>query len=283
MRKICIINQKGGVGKTTTAVNIAAGLSRHDRKVLLIDFDAQGNISTSLSLDGENEIGHILTENADIQQSTKYLGRNLDLIPSRETLSMTELKLSALPNKEFVMKEKLNDLKDYNYVIIDCPPSLGVLNQNALLYACEAFIPVSTDYLGYDALLKMIKVIETINSRFSHKIKITKVIPTLYDKRNKTCKVYLDKISNQFYELATDPIRINSKLKEAPEHGKSIFSYASGSRGAQDYQKLIKQILNEEKQVLSEYPEESVAEELVPLNTPEGLKEFKKKGNPAKV
>ena len=107
MRKICIINQKGGVGKTTTAINIAAGLSRHDKKVLIVDFDAQGNIATSLNLKGEKDIYNVMTENADIDQCKKYLGQNLDVIPSRETLTKTEVLLSKIPKKEHVLRKKL--------------------------------------------------------------------------------------------------------------------------------------------------------------------------------
>lgn len=256
MRKICIINQKGGVGKTTTAINIAAGLSRHGKKVLIVDFDAQGNIATSLNLKGEKDIYNVMTENADIDQCKKYLGQNLDVISSRETLTKTEVLLAKIPNKEYVLRKKLRSLKGYDYVLIDCPPSLGILNQNALLYSQEAFIPVSTDFLGYDALIKMTKVIEAINSHFDHNIKITKVIPTMYDRRNKLCRNYLDKIRSQFYEITTNPIRVNSKLKEAPEHGMSIFSYDKSSRGAKDYLEVVRMVLNEEKKILASYEEE---------------------------
>ena len=276
LRKICVINQKGGVGKTTTTINIAAGLSRSDKKVLIIDFDAQGNIATSLNVENDKDIYSILTENADISQCTKNLGKNLDVIPSRETLTKTEVMIAKLPNKEKILKAKLKNLTGYDYVLIDCPPSLGLLNQNALLYAQEAFIPVSTDYLGYDALLKMEKVIKEINSHFKHNLKITKVIPTLFDKRNKTCKDFLDKITSQFYEITSNPIRINSKVKEAPAHGKSIFSYAKSSRGAKDYMELVNLILNEEKKVLSAY---SKSDTIVPLNDPAVMEEFRKKVN----
>ena len=256
MRKICIINQKGGVGKTTTTINVAAGLSRHGKKVLIVDFDAQGNIATSLNIKGEKDIYNIIAENADIDQCKKYLGQNLDVIPSRETLTKTEVLLAKMPNREYVLRKKLKGLRGYDYILIDCPPSLGILNQNALLYAQEAFIPVSTDYLGFDALMKMTKVIEVINKHFDHSIKITKVIPTMYDQRNKLCRSYLDKIRSQFYEITTNPIRINSKLKEAPEQGMSIFSYDKSSRGAKDYMEVVRMILNEEKQVLASYEEE---------------------------
>ena len=273
MRKICVINQKGGVGKTTTTINIAAGLSRYDKKVLIVDFDAQGNIATSLNLKGEKDINNIITENANIDQCKRYLGKNLEVIPSRETLTKTEVILAKMPNKEYILRKKLKDIKGYDYVVIDCPPSLGWLNQNALLYAQEAFIPVSTDYLGFDALMKMTKVVEVINKHFEHDIKITKVIPTMYDARNKLCRSYLDKIRSQFYEITTNPIRVNSKIREAPEHGMSIFSYDKNSRGAKDYLEVVRMILHEEKQMLSSYSDSEEA----PLNSPEVLAEVRKK------
>lgn len=277
MRKICIINQKGGVGKTTTTISIAAGLSRNKKKVLIIDLDAQGNLATSLNVEYEKDLYHVLTENADVRQCTKYLGKNLDIIPSKETLTKTESLITNLDDKELLLRDKLSKIKGYDYVLIDCPPSLGLLNQNAMLYANEAFLPVSTDHLGFDALEKMTGVIDAINKRFSHNIRITKVIPTMYDKRIRSCTTYLDRIRSSFYEYTTHPIRINSKLKEAPSKGMSIFSYAPASRGAKDYAKLVKIIINEEDKMLKDYPQSVGEPELVPLNSPSVMEQYKKK------
>jgi chromosome partitioning protein len=256
LRRICVINQKGGVGKTTTAISIAAGLSRHDRKVLVIDLDPQGNVALCLNAETEKDIYHVLSEDAELKECIKNLGKNLDIISSCETLAKTEMLLAGMKKKEYVLREKLKELNnsDYDYVIIDCPPSIGLLNRNALLYAQEAFIPVSTEHLGFDALAKMQKHIDEINEEFDHKIKITKVIPTLFDRRNKTCRIYLDKINNNFYDVVTNPVRINSKLKEAPAAGKSIFSYAPSSNGSKDYMEVVQAVLSEEKKVLSVYP-----------------------------
>lgn len=256
MRRICIINQKGGVGKTTTAVSIAAGLSRHDKKVLIIDLDPQGNVALCLNVEGEKDLYSVMSEDAELKECTRNLGKNLDIITSTETLAKTEILLAGMKRREYVLRDKLKELNnsDYDYVIIDCPPSMGLLNKNALLYAQEAFIPVSTDHLGFDALTKMQKHIEEINEEFDHSIKITKVIPTLFDKRNKTCRINLDKINNNFYDVVTTAVRINSKLKEAPSVGKSIFSYAPSSNGAKDYMEVVQAVLSEEKKVMSVYP-----------------------------
>jgi len=248
MRKIAVINQKGGVGKTTTTVNIAAGLAKKGFKVLILDLDGQGNISTCLHLKADKDMYNLLVERLDADQCVTKVADNLFVIPSNETLEKAEIILSGQPARETILKRQMEDLRGYDFVFLDCPPSLGLLNQNALLYASEAFIPVSTDFLGVNALKKMIHEIETINEIFSHECRISMIIPTMYDRRNKTCKVHLNEIKKSFNGAPiADPIRINSKLKETPLAGKNIFDYAKYSRGAEDYQRLIEKMLSQKK------------------------------------
>jgi chromosome partitioning protein len=243
MRTICVINQKGGVGKTTTAINMAAGLSRNDKKVLLVDLDPQGNIDASLNVKAEYDIYDALTDKQDVWNCISNVAKNFDVITSKENLVKAEYYLASQENSTMLLKTILSKIGNYDYIIIDCPPSLGLLNQNALAFCKEAFIPVSTDYLGYDALKKMDFIVKEINEKYGNNIKITKVIPTLFDKRNKTCKETLVEIQNEFGHLTSYPIRMNSKLKEAPKAGKSIFSYAKSSPGAQDYGRLVEDVL----------------------------------------
>jgi len=243
MRTICLFNQKGGVGKTTTAVNLAAGISRHDKKVLLVDLDPQGNVDVSLRVNAESDMYDAITKKEEIQQCITNIAKNLDILTSKEDMAMAELYLSRNDAEKMLLRDLLLKINSYDFMIVDCPPSLGMLNQNALAFAKETFVPVSTDYLGVDALRKVPDIIKKFNNRHGGKNKITKIIPTLYDKRNNICKESLATIQTEFANLASYPIHSNSKLKEAPKEGKSIFSYAKSSQGAKDYGKLVEDVI----------------------------------------
>ena len=247
MRKICIINQKGGVGKTTTTINLGAGLTRKGKKVLILDLDAQGNIASSLNLESYKDMFDFLFENAELGECIVRVGKDLDVVKARETLTKSEHFLAEEDEKEYLLRKKLADLKGYDYVLVDCPPSLGWLNQNAMLFADEAIIPATADFLGMDGLRKMAAAINHLNHHFDHNLKITKVIPTMFDKRSKICHQIIKEMQNEFYEVMADPIRVNTKLKECPMHKKSIFSYAPKSRGAEDYERLIRSVMRDEK------------------------------------
>ena len=243
MRSICVINHKGGVGKTTTAVNLAAGLSRNDKSVLLVDLDPQSNVSVSLKVDSPYNLYDALLGNIPLKRCIFNLGKNLDILTSKETLIKAEYHLANKTGAQMLLRDQLREINGYDYMIIDCPPSLGLLNQNILAFCKEAFVPTSTDYLGFDALKKMHLIVDKINSNYNHDIKITKVIPTLHDKRTRICKNTLAEMEKNYNGVVSNPIRVNSKLKEAPMHGKSIFSYAKSSNGAKDYGKLVENVL----------------------------------------
>jgi len=245
MRKIAIINQKGGVGKTTTAVNLAAGLANMGKKVLVLDLDAQGNLGTCFNKKSERDMYNLLVDkDVSYKDCIVKVNENLHIITSKETLEKAEIVMTGFVGREMTLIRKLKDIKDtdYDYILLDCPPSLGLLNQNALLFAKEAIIPVSTDFLGIDALQKMYKAVETINEVFEHNLRISAVVPTLFDKRNKICKDSLDFLNRKYKEVVTTPIRISSKLKETPMVGKSIFEYAKHNRAAKDYLDIVNKI-----------------------------------------
>lgn len=246
MRRICIINQKGGVGKTTTTVNLGVGLAREGKRVLIVDLDPQGNITTCLKAESKKDLYDLLIENADVGECTSHVMDNLDIIKSKETLTKAELILVGEQSRELVLRRKLDKIRNYDYVLLDCPPSLGLLNQNAMLFASEAIIPTSTDILGVDGLNKMIMALQQINEVFNHSIAISKIVPTMHDSRNKVCIESLQKIQSEYYQIVADPIRINSKLKESPAAQQSIFDYDPSSRGATDYKNLVKMVIRDE-------------------------------------
>ncbi len=246
MRRICVINQKGGVGKTTTAVNLGAGLSRRGKKVLIIDLDPQG--STTFSLEGSNprDLFDYLTTSVNVKECISKLGKNLDMLGTKENLAEMEKILAEEQGMDGVTK-KLRNIKGYDYIIADTSPSLSILNRSVMLACDEAIIPSATDVLGLRGTTNTLRLIDEVNKKYDHSLKVTKVIPTMYDQRNRICKRILEIMNNIYYDIISDPIRINTKLKEAPEKHKSIFSYSKSSRGAEDYGKLTVQVINDEK------------------------------------
>ncbi len=247
MRKIAVFNQKGGVGKTTTAVNLAAGLSRNGKKVVLIDLDPQGSVHTWHTVDAKKNLYHLIVEEVALDKCISNLAKNLDILHCDEMLAQAEEFMFSQKDNHSVLEKRFTPDLDYDYVILDCPPSLRLMNQNALFYAREVMVPTSTDILGFDALRKTVKQVEKLNAQFKHKLMVSSIIPTLHDSRSKVNKSVIDAMRKEFTPLLlTDPIRLNSKLKEAPKAHKSIFSYAKKSPGAEDYWKLVKLVLENE-------------------------------------
>jgi chromosome partitioning protein len=243
MRKIAVINQKGGVAKTTTTINLAFGLAERGYKILILDLDGQGNIATTLHIKGGKDMYALLVENDDVAECMVAVNENVYVIPSNESLEKAEIILAGRPARETILRRALQEVRNFDFVLLDCPPSLGLLNQNAILYAKEAFIPVSTDYLGVDALHKMIKEIQTINNIFDHNCEVRMIIPTLFDGRTKSGKANLQLIKERYATIPiADPIRMNSKIKEMAEKGKPIFTLAKSSHGSEDYALLVEKV-----------------------------------------
>jgi len=246
MKKIAIINQKGGTGKTTTAVNLGKGLADRGLETLLIDVDPQGNLVTWFGCDYERSLYHLLVDDESPGDCTVAVDEGLYLLPSDEAAAQAEKILTGKTSRETVLKRRLDGLDSYDAVILDCPPSLSLLNQNALVYAKSAYIPVSMDYLAMVGVRNIIKNIKRINDLLDHEVEVALVIPTFFDIRTNASKEILETLKEHFDGKVTEPIRTNVRLSEAASYNQSIFDYAPESHGAEDYEKLVERVIEDE-------------------------------------
>jgi chromosome partitioning protein len=241
---ISISNHKGGVGKTTSALNIGAGLNKLGKKVLLIDLDPQANLSQSLGLiDQEKNIYGAIRGEYKLQPIKVLKG--LDVIPSTLDLSGAEIELSGEAGREYILRELIEPIKkSYDYVIIDSPPSLGLLTINSFTASDEIFIPLQAQYLAIQGLTKLLEVVEKIQKRLNKKLKIGGVFITQYDSRKVLNRDVVTSIKQRFKdEVLKTMIRDNVALAEAPTQGVDIFRYQPKSKGAEDYLALCKEII----------------------------------------
>lgn len=241
-RVIAILNQKGGTGKTTTAINLAAGLAEAGKRVLLVDLDAQGNVGISLGIKGPKSIYHILMQNAEPIECSVPVRNNLDIITSDHTLAAAEIELARRDRRAHALSLRFGKLSAYDYVILDCAPSLSLLNQNALTYAGEVLVPVSCDYLSLVGVKQVLRTIQYVNEILLHPVKICGVLPTFYDVRNRISADAVQNLRGYFKERTLPPVRVNTKLKEAPSLKKTIFELAPDSHGARDYARVVQWI-----------------------------------------
>jgi chromosome partitioning protein len=263
-RRLAIFNHKGGTGKTTTSVSVAAGLASRGARVLLVDTDSQGNVSVSLGVKAERSLYHVLVMGLRASDAVVPVRPNLDLIVSNETLAAAELYLAGRQNRDRVLQARLSPLFEaYDVIVLDCSPSLSLMNQNALVCADGVLVPVACDFLSLVGVRQVIKTIKNVNTLLHHPVQIYGVLPTFYDARARICRDAVHTLKEHFGDRCLPPIRGAIKLKEAPAQAKTIFEYEGGSNAARDYMKTVDRIMygreSSEGEGVNEEPESQAA------------------------
>ena len=238
--RLAIFNHKGGTGKTTTSVSLAAGIAARGLRVLLVDTDSQGNVSVSLGVKAEKTLYHVLVMGVRPADAAVRVRPNLDLVASNETLAAAELYLAGRQNRDRILRDRLASAFDgYDVVLLDCSPSLSLMNQNALVAAEGIIVPVACDFLSLVGVRQVIKTVKNVNALLHHPVQIHGVLPTFFDARARICRDSLDALKQHFGERVMPPIRLAIRLKEAPAQGKTIFEFAPESNASQDYQRVV--------------------------------------------
>lgn len=242
-RRVAILNQKGGTGKTTTAINLAAGIAARGFDVLLVDLDAQGNVGASLGIRGERTAYHLLAQRppTTVEEAIVPVRNHLDVITADATLAQAEVELARLDGaRDGVLAGRLAPATSrYQYVVLDCGPSLSLLNQNALSFADEVMIPVSCDYLALVGVKQVLRTLKDLDRHLGHAVRIAGVVPTFFDGRTRLARESVATLAGHFADRLYAPIRRSTRLAEAPSHRQTIFEYAPESSGAEDYRRLV--------------------------------------------
>ena len=253
---IAIANQKGGVGKTTTTVNLAASLGVLEKKVLLIDADPQANATSGLGIDVDSvEIGtYQLLEHTKTAKETIIPtdSPNLDLIPSHIDLVAIEIELVDKEEREYMLKKAIIDLKnDYDYILIDCAPSLGLLTLNALTAADSVIIPIQCEYFALEGLGKLLNTIKSVQKIHNPDLDIEGLLLTMFDSRLRLSNQVVEEVRKHFANMVFDTIiQRNVRLSEAPSYGESIIKYDASSKGAINYLNMANELLKKNKETV---------------------------------
>ena len=258
MRRIALVNQKGGVGKTTTAANLGAALAYAGRRVLLVDLDPQGNLSTHLSVEvppGHPSTYSVLCEGMPLSAAMVPTAiANLSIVGTNIDLSGAEMELAAAIGRESILNDAVDDYiksatdeERFDYLIFYCPPSLGLLSVNGLVAAREVFIALQTEFFALQGMSKLVEIVQLLKRRLNPELEISGIIPCLYDSRLRLAREVLAEIRRYFPgPVFRRSIRANVKLAEAPSYGQSIFEYAPSSPGASDYAELAQEVIAQE-------------------------------------
>ncbi|MEN8965027.1 MAG: AAA family ATPase [Polaribacter sp.] len=246
---IAIANQKGGVGKTTTSVNLAASLGVLEKKVLLIDADPQANASSGLGVDIENVEGgtyQVLEHTLSAKDAiVKTNSPNVDIIPAHIDLVAIEIELVDKQDREYMLKKSLVEIKDdYDYILIDCAPSLGLITLNSLVAADAVIIPIQCEYFALEGLGKLLNTIKSVQKIHNSDLEIEGLLLTMFDSRLRLSNQVVDEVRKHFSSMVFDTIiRRNTRLGEAPSYGESIIAYDATSKGAVNYLNLAQELL----------------------------------------
>lgn len=251
-RTIAIANQKGGVGKTTTAINLSAALAEKGKKVLTIDLDPQGNTTSGLGIDKNNckyTVYELMLDECSIKQCIRSnIYDNLCLIPSNVNLAASEIELIGVKDKEYILKNEVEWIKDdFDYIIIDCPPSLNMLTVNGMTTADSVIVPIQCEYYALEGLSQLLHTINLVKERLNPRLTIEGVVFTMYDARTNLSLQVVENVKNNLnQQIYKTIIPRNVKLAEAPSYGLPITIYDGKSAGAESYRQLAQEVIQHE-------------------------------------